>query len=334
VVLKRLEKTSHPMNAVGHEGYRTAQVPADLFGFRLDQAAAALFPEYSRGRLQAWINSGALTVDGQPAKSKQKLTGGECLSLVVEEAPQGDWQAEDIPLDIVFEDEHLLVINKPANCVVHPAAGNASGTLLNALLHHQPALANLPRGGIVHRLDKDTTGLMVVAKTLQSHQSLVAQLQARTVGRQYEAVAVGRILRGGTVDAPIGRHPRQRKKMAVVSRGGKEAITHYEVRQRFANHTYLYLKLETGRTHQIRVHLAHIGHPLVGDVTYGGRRRLPKSASPALLGAIQNLGRQALHARRLEFIHPASGEWRVWEAPAPEDVVRLLDALSAEEEKA
>lgn len=310
---------------------RTVAVPADLFGSRLDQAAATLFPEYSRGRLQTWIKCGALTVDGRHAKAKQKLVGGERLMLTVEAEPQGDWLAEDLPLNIVFEDEHLLVVNKPASLVVHPAAGNASGTLLNALLHHQPELVNLPRGGIVHRLDKDTTGLMVVAKTLQSHQSLVEQLQARSVGRQYEAVALGRIMRGGTVDAPVGRHPQQRKKMAVLSRGGKPAVTHYEVKKRFSNHSYLQLKLETGRTHQIRVHMSHIGHPLVGDATYGGRRKLPKSASPALVEAIQELGRQALHARRLELVHPFSGEAQAWEAPAPPDFGKLLEVLMAEE---
>jgi 23S rRNA pseudouridine1911/1915/1917 synthase len=308
-----------------------ALVPADMLGLRLDQAAAALFPAYSRGRLQAWIKSGALTVNGKPGKAKQKLTGGERLVLQVQAQVQGEWEAEALPLDIVFEDDQLLVVNKPANLVVHPAAGNFSGTLLNALLHHSPELVNLPRGGIVHRLDKDTTGLMVVAKTLPSHQGLVAQLQARTVGRLYEAVALGRIAHSGSVDASIGRHPQQRKKMAVLSRGGKEAITHYSVQERFANHTYLHLKLETGRTHQIRVHLAHIGHPLVGDPTYGGRRKLPRSASPQLVEAIDSLGRQALHAWRLELIHPTAGEPMSWQAPTPADFARLLDVLRAED---
>ncbi|MEX1033045.1 MAG: 23S rRNA pseudouridine(1911/1915/1917) synthase RluD [Cellvibrionaceae bacterium] len=312
---------------------QTATVPDDLLGLRLDQVATTLFPRYSRGRLQAWIKNGALTVDGRPGKAKQKLTGGECLTLIAEEEPQGDWIAQEIPLDIVFEDQHLLVLNKSAGLVVHPAAGNASGTLLNALMHYYPELVNLPRGGIVHRLDKDTTGLMVVAKTLASHRSLVAQLQARTVERRYEAVAMGSLHGAGTIDAPIGRHPRQRKKMAVVSRGGKEAVTHYDIAKRFPNHTYLRLKLETGRTHQIRVHLAHIGHPLVGDATYGGRRQLPKSASSALVKAVQDLGRQALHARRLALVHPQSGERQSWEAPTPADLSALLDALAIEEAK-
>jgi 23S rRNA pseudouridine1911/1915/1917 synthase len=320
--------TSHsPQGPVSYQ----ATVPADMFGSRLDQAAAALFPSFSRGRLQAWIKSGDLTVNGQPGKAKQKLAGGEHLHLQAQAEIQGEWEAEELPLDILFEDDHLLVVSKPANLVVHPAAGNLTGTLLNALLHHCPELANLPRGGIVHRLDKDTTGLMVVAKTLESHQSLVAQLQARTVGRLYEAVAIGRIVGSGTVDAPMGRHPQQRKKMAVVSRGGKEAITHYFVRERFADHTYVHLKLETGRTHQIRVHLAHIGHPLVGDATYGGRRKLPRKASAQLTEAVAALGRQALHAWRLELVHPASGETCSWEAPTPADFAHLLSVLRAEE---
>jgi 23S rRNA pseudouridine1911/1915/1917 synthase len=309
----------------------TVQVPDDMFGARLDQAAAALFPAFSRGRLQAWIKTGALTVNGKPAKTKQKLAGGEHLLLQVEAEVQGEWQPENLALDVVFEDAQILVINKPANLVVHPAAGNASGTLLNGLLHHCPELVNLPRGGIVHRLDKDTTGLMVVAKTLQSHQSLVAQLQARTVGRLYEAVAIGRVAQNGAVDAPMGRHPQQRKKMAVLPRGGKQAVTHYSVRERFANHSYLHLRLETGRTHQIRVHLAHIGHPLVGDPTYGGRRKLPRSASSRLIEAVEALGRQALHAWRLELIHPTRGEPLSWEAPRPADLAQLLAVLREEE---
>lgn len=308
-----------------------ARVPADLIGLRLDQAASALFPEFSRGRLQQWIKDGALTVDGQAGKAKQKVAGGEELRLVAKEEPQGDWLAEDLPLDIVYEDEGILVINKPANCVVHPAAGNPSGTLLNALLHHRPQLANVPRGGIVHRLDKDTTGLMVVAKTLQSHQSLVEQLQARSVGRHYMAVVNGVVRqKEGRVDAPMGRHPQQRKKMAVLKNGGKEALTYYEVKQRFANHTLLALRLATGRTHQIRVHMAHIGHPLVGDATYGGRRKLPKSASAALISAVTELNRQALHAYRLELINPTTGEQQSWQAELPDDFQQLLTALAAE----
>lgn len=310
---------------------RRAQVPAELIGLRLDQAASALFPEFSRGRLQQWIKGGALTVDGGPATVKRKVMGGEQLQLTVEEEPQGDWLAEDLPLDIVHEDEAILVINKPANCVVHPAAGNPNGTLLNALLHHRPQLVNLPRGGIVHRLDKDTTGLMVVAKTLQSHQSLVSQLQARSVGRYYMAVVNGLVRhKEGRVDAPMGRHPQQRKKMAVLKHGGKEALTHYEVRQRFANHTLLALQLATGRTHQIRVHMAHLGHPLVGDATYGGRRKLPKNASPALVSAAAELNRQALHAYGLELVNPLTGELQSWSVDLPDDFQQLLDALAAE----
>lgn len=310
---------------------RQAQVPAELTGLRLDQAASALFPEFSRGRLQHWLKSGALTVNGEAGKAKQKVVGGEQLQLIVEEEPQGDWLAEDLPLNIVYEDEGILLINKPADCVVHPAAGNPSGTLLNALLHHRPELVNLPRGGIVHRLDKDTTGLMVVAKTLQSHQSLVAQLQARTVGRYYMAVVHGLPRHNqGRVEAAIGRHPQNRKKMAVLRQGGKEAITHFEVKERFTSHALLTLRLETGRTHQIRVHMAHMGHPLVGDATYGGRRKLPKDSTAALEAALEQLNRQALHAYGLELINPSTGESQAWEIDLPEDFQRLVTALRDE----
>ena len=242
---------------------------------------------------------------------------------------QGDWQAEEIPLDIVYEDEHILVINKPVNLVVHPAAGNRSGTLLNGLLFHCPDLINVPRAGIVHRLDKDTTGLMVVAKTLEAHADLVAQLQERTVSREYEAVVAGVMTGGGKVEAPIGRHPRQRQKMAVVEFGGKEAITHYRVVKRYPNHTHVRLKLETGRTHQIRVHMAHIGYALVGDSTYAGRMKIPKNLSKEQLDLLRNFGRQALHAAQLGLIHPATDEYMEWQVPRPADMQALLDLLAA-----
>lgn len=306
----------------------TAIVPTELMGARLDFAAAELFPQYSRSRLQAWIKSSALTIDGRAGKAKEKILGGEVLQLIAEPEEQGDWQAEDIALDIIYEDEQLIVINKPANLVVHPAAGNRSGTLLNALLFHCADLINVPRAGIVHRLDKDTTGLMVVAKTLQAHADLVGQLQERSVSREYEAVVQGVMTGGGKVDAAIGRHPRQRQKMAVLEFGGKEAITHYRVIQRFANHTHIRLKLETGRTHQIRVHMAHIGYSLVGDATYAGRFKIPKQASPQLLETLRNFGRQALHAAQLGLIHPVSGEYMEWQVDHPADFQQLLDALA------
>lgn len=306
----------------------TATVPAEMLGTRLDFAAAELFPGYSRSRIQSWIKSAALTVNGQAAKPKDKVLGGEQLRLLTEHESQGDWEGEDIPLDIVYEDEHILVINKPAGLVVHPAAGNYTGTLLNALLFHCPDLINVPRAGIVHRLDKDTTGLMVVAKTLEAHADLVEQLQERTVSREYEAIVPGVMTGGGKVDAPMARHPRQRQKMAVVTFGGKEAITHYRVIKRYTAHTHIRLKLETGRTHQIRVHMAHIGYPLVGDTTYAGRLKIPKQASAELLETLKNFGRQALHAAQLGLIHPATGEYMEWQAPRPDDMTQLLRLLA------
>jgi 23S rRNA pseudouridine1911/1915/1917 synthase len=249
------------------------------------------------------------------------------LALDAELEAQGEWEAEDIDLDIVYEDEDLLVINKQAGLVVHPAAGNYTGTLVNALLHHVPDLVNLPRAGIVHRLDKETTGLMVVAKTLEAHTDLVAQLADRTVSREYQAIAVGAMTGGGTVNAPMGRHPIQRKLMAVLSAGGKRAITHYRVIKRYPHHTHIKVNLETGRTHQIRVHMAHIGFPLVGDQTYGNRFKIPKGANPHLIDALKNFPRQALHAARLGLEHPGTGEYVEWTAPLPADFQSLVDAL-------
>src|SRR5690606_15711903 len=251
----------------------SAQVPIQMNGMRFDQIASELFPDFSRSRLQSWIKDGQLKVDGRIAKPKDKLIGGERRERKAEREAQGEWEPEEIELDIVHEDEDLLIINKQAGLVVHPAAGNYTGTLVNALLNHIPGLINLPRAGIVHRLDKETTGLMVVAKTLEAHTDLVEQLADRSVNREYEAVAIGAMTGGGTVDAPMGRHPIQRKLMAVLSQGGKRAVTHYRVLNRFPHHTHIRVNLETGRTHQIRVHMAHIGFPLVGDATYGKRFR-------------------------------------------------------------
>ncbi len=301
-------------------------IPSELSDHRLDQAAAELLPEHSRSRLQTWIKSGALTVNREQRKPRDKVMMGDKLHLDAEPEAQVSWQAESISLDIVYEDEHLLVINKPAGLVVHPAAGHADGTLVNALLHYAPEVENLPRAGIVHRLDKDTSGVMVVARSLIAHTSLVDQLQTRTMGREYEAVAIGTMTGGATVEAPIGRHPRERKKMAVVA-SGKPAVTHYRVLERFAAHTHIHCKLESGRTHQIRVHLAHVRHPLVGDQMYGGRPRLPKGSTETLRAVLAGFQRQALHARKLTLEHPQTGETLSWSVPLPEDMQNLLVAL-------
>jgi 23S rRNA pseudouridine1911/1915/1917 synthase len=301
-------------------------ISSELSDRRLDQAAAGLMPEHSRSRLQGWIKSGALTVNGESRKPRDKVMLGDRLDLSAEPEAQVTWQAEDISLDIVYEDEHLLVINKPAGLVVHPAAGHAAGTLVNAVLNYAPEVENLPRAGIVHRLDKDTSGIMVVARSLVAHTSLVDQLQTRTMGREYEAVVVGTLTGGATVDAPIGRHPRDRKKMAVVSTG-KSAVTHYRLLERFAAHTHVRCKLESGRTHQIRVHMAHVKHPLVGDPAYGGRLRLPKGTTDELREALAAFNRQALHAQRLTLNHPETGETLSWEAPLPDDMIQLISAL-------
>jgi len=306
----------------------SAQVPLSMSGMRFDQVASELFPDFSRSRLQSWIKDGQLKVDGRTTKPKEKLIGGEMLDLNAELEAQGTWEPEEIKLDIVHEDEHLMIINKQAGLVVHPAAGNQTGTLLNALLNHVPGLINLPRAGIVHRLDKETTGLMVVAKTLEAHTDLVEQLADRTVSREYEAVAVGVMTGGGTVDAPMGRHPTQRKLMAVLSSGGKRAVTHYRVVKRYPHHTHIRVKLETGRTHQIRVHMAHIGFHLVGDATYGKRFKIPKGANAHLIETLKAFPRQALHAAKLGLEHPGTGEYTEWTAPLPADFKNLLDALN------
>ena len=305
---------------------QSIQVPDELGNKRFDQVAAQLFPDFSRARLQTWIKDGNLTVDGAVKKGKDKLIGGETLQLSVELTPEGEWLPEAIDFPIVFEDEHIIVINKPMGLVVHPAAGNQTGTLLNGLLHHCPSLESIPRAGIVHRLDKDTTGLMVVAKTLQAQNHLVDQLQSREMGREYEAVVLGALTGGGTIEEPIARHAKDRTKMSVHPTG-KEAITHYRVLERFPAHTHIRVKLETGRTHQIRVHMAHIQHPLVGDPAYGGRVRLPKGVSNQLRDALRQFPRQALHAKRLELHHPANDELMSWEVPLPEDFQELLSSL-------
>ncbi len=303
-----------------------ATVPDTLGGLRLDQAVAQLFPEHSRSRLQGWIKTGELLVDGRQLRAREKLFGGEQIEVQAALQQEARWQAEAIALDIVYEDEHILVLNKPSGLVVHPGAGHHDGTLLNALLHHCPDIGAVPRAGIVHRLDKETTGLMVVAKTLEAQTDLVAQLQERAMGREYEAISIGVMTGGGCVDEPMARHSKQRQKMAI-SPMGKEAITHYRVLKKFRGHTHIRLKLETGRTHQIRVHMAHISYPLVGDPQYGGRVRLPKGISLELRETLSDFKRQALHAKRLELYHPVTEELMAWEVPLPADMLMLLDEL-------
>ncbi len=311
----------------------SASVTDDLIGQRLDQAVSKLFPDYSRSRLQGWIKDGSLKVDGAVRRPRDKLVGGEELSLNATLEMIENHQAQDIPLNIVYEDDAILVINKPAGLVVHPAAGHHDGTLLNALLHHCPEIGQVPRAGIVHRLDMDTTGLMVVAKTIPAQTELVSQLQERDMGREYEAIVHKVMTGGGTVDEPMGRHSKNRQKMAVVG-VGKEAITHYRVLEKFRAHTHIRLKLETGRTHQIRVHMSHINYPLVGDQLYGGRFRLPKSISESLQEGLRNFQRQALHAKKLELWHPETGELVSWEIDLPDDMQQLLALLKADKERA
>lgn len=303
-----------------------AQVPDELVGKRLDQAVAQLFPDYSRSRLTNWIKDGAITVDGEVKRPRDKLLGGETVALDAQLDVIEEHAAQDIPLDIVYEDDDILVLNKPAGLVVHPAVGHADGTLLNALLHHCPDINQVPRAGIVHRLDMDTTGLMVVAKTIQAQTDLVEQLQERTMGREYEAIVNRVMTGGGTVDEPMGRHSKNRQKMAVVG-VGKEAVTHYRVLEKFRAHTHVRLKLETGRTHQIRVHMSYINYPLIGDPQYGGRFRLPKGISDELQGLLRAFKRQALHAKKLELWHPRTGELMSWEIDLPADMQQLVDAL-------
>ena len=296
------------------------RVPAECAGLRLDQALARMLPEHSRSRLKAWIDGQRVTVDGRAWDAKRRVAGGERVDVAPIETADaaGDDAAEDIAIDIAFEDAAIIVLNKPAGLVVHPGSGNRAGTLLNALLHHHPPLASLPRAGIVHRLDKDTSGLMVIARTLEAHTDLVRQLAARTVTRDYLAVARGDVTRATIIDAPIGRHPTQRTTMAVVAKG-KPARTHVGVIERFGVATLLRCTLETGRTHQIRVHLAAIGHPLIGDPAYGSGRA----------AGVPAFGRQALHATRLGLVHPATREPMSWDAPPPGDLAALIEQLHA-----
>jgi len=305
------------------------QIAPDLAGLRLDQALARALPQYSRARLQNWIEAGAVRLDGQVPRPRDKVHGGEHVRIEARLEPETRVAAEALPVDVVFKDRALFVINKPAGLVVHPGAGNASSTLQNALLALDPRLALVPRAGLVHRLDKDTSGLMVVARTPEAHAALAGAIAARDVERAYLAVCVGVMTGGGTVDEPIGRHRTQRTRMAVRS-DGREAVTHYRVLKRFRGHTYVRAELETGRTHQIRVHLAHIGYPLVGDPVYGTRRRIPRGATEPLIQTIDAFRRQALHATRLALEHPLTGKSLEWEAPVPQDMAALLEALEAD----
>ncbi len=302
------------------------ELPAESAGMRLDQALARALPQYSRARLQGWIEAGAVTVDGRAPRARDKVQGGEQVDIRAQIEAETGVQPEALPLDVVFRDRALFVIDKPPGLVVHPGAGNANHTLQNALLALDPKLALVPRAGIVHRLDKDTSGLLVVARTPEAHTALVAALAAREVGREYVAICGGVMTGGGTVDQPIGRHRSVRTKMAVRA-DGREAVTHYRVTQRYRAHTLVRVQLETGRTHQIRVHLAHVGHPVVGDPVYGGRKRIPRGAAPALVKALDAFKRQALHAARLELEHPLTGKAVEWEAPLPADMRKLMAAL-------
>ncbi len=306
------------------------RVPVAAAGRRLDQVLAELYPQFSRSRLTAWVKSGDVLVDGKVVAPRQIVRGDELVSLNAQPTQEVPLAPEDIALDIRYEDDDVLVVNKQVGLVVHPGAGQAAGTLQNALLHYDARLTEIPRAGIVHRLDKDTSGLMVIARTLRAHTSLVEQLQARDVHRQYQAVVYGALIAGGSANAPIGRHPRDRLRQAVVAAPlGKPAVTHYRVRERFRAHTLIECRLETGRTHQIRVHMAHLRHPLVGDATYGGLK-LPKGASAELKETLHAFQRQALHAEKLEFTHPARAETISVAAEAPADMQGLIIALRAD----
>ncbi|GAB1152696.1 MAG: 23S rRNA pseudouridine(1911/1915/1917) synthase RluD [Shewanella algae] len=310
-----------------------SEISATQTGLRLDQALAELFPDYSRTRIKEWILDGKVSVDGTVVnKPREKVLESQEIEVQATLEEEVHAEAQAIDLNIVYEDDHILVINKQAGLVVHPGAGNSDGTLMNALLHHCPEIEHVPRAGIVHRLDKDTTGLMVVAKTVEAQTHLVAALQARDITREYEAIVLGTMTAGGTVDEPIGRHPTKRTHMAV-HHSGKPAVTHYRVAEKFRAHTRLRLRLESGRTHQIRVHMAHIGHVLVGDPVYGGRPKPPKAASEAFFEVLKNFKRQALHAVRLELVHPITCELMSWQAPIPEDMVELTKALRKDTEE-
>ncbi|MGH8508928.1 MAG: 23S rRNA pseudouridine(1911/1915/1917) synthase RluD [Gammaproteobacteria bacterium] len=305
----------------------TSVIPGEFTGMRVDQAASRLFTDFSRTTLKGWILDGKLLVNHRRVKPREILRGGEAVDLWPSAEPRVESQPQPIALTVIHEDDDLIVIDKPAGLVVHPGAGNRAGTLLNALLHFDPGLALLPRAGIVHRLDKETSGLLVIARSPRAHTYLVKELKARRIAREYDAVVRGVLIAGGSVSAPLGRHPVQRTRMAVVA-GGREAVTHYRVVRRFRAHTHLRLRLETGRTHQLRVHMAHLRMPIVGDPVYGGRLLLPPGATPVLARTLQGFKRQALHASRLRLLHPATGHELEWQSPLPPDMTLLLEVLS------
>jgi 23S rRNA pseudouridine1911/1915/1917 synthase len=306
-------------------------IPPHYAGMRLDQALALLWPAYSRSRVKDWIKAGYIQMDGHAARPRDAVLGGERIQAQLPQVQSVDAEPQRLSLTICYQDAHLIVIDKPAGLVVHPAAGNPDGTLLNGLLHYAPELAGLPRAGLIHRLDKDTSGLLVVARTLHAHRSLVAQLKERTVEREYQAVVTGVMTGGGSVNAPLGRHPVDRKRMAVVT-AGKPALTHYRVKERFAYHTHIQVRLETGRTHQIRVHMAHIRYPIVGDPVYGGRSRHLNHLLHRCREALSQFPRQALHAVRLSVQHPETGEPMEWHSPVPADMSELLTLLRTNHE--
>ena len=305
----------------------TILIPERMLGLRLDVALSEMLPDYSRSKITAWIKSGDALIEQKTFKPKDKSNGMEVIELKISKSQNNDWSAEDIQLSIVFEDGDIIVVNKPAGMVTHPGAGNRNGTLANALLHYDSNLKLLDRAGIVHRLDKDTSGLLVVARNEKSQKNLVEQMQMHSVSREYSAIVYGHMVAGGTVDEPISRDSRDRTKQAV-SKSGKEAVTHYRVIDRFQNHTHIKVVLETGRTHQIRVHMSHIGYPLIGDPIYGGKVRFPKKASEELKVALKNFNRQALHAKKLSLTHPSSGSTLSWKVPIPDDMLAILEVLS------
>jgi len=305
------------------------QIPDTEAGQRLDQALARLLPDYSRSRLKTWIDAGEVLVDGEVRRPRDKVNGGETIAIAGTLTEESTAEAQAIPLLMAYEDKHVFIVNKPAGLVVHPGAGNPDQTLQNALLSRDPELGKLPRAGIVHRLDKDTSGLLIVARTLKAHTALVRMLEARAIHREYETICRGVMTAGGTIDAPINRHPTDRVRMAIRD-GGRDAVTHYRVIRRFRAHTHVRVQLETGRTHQIRVHLAHINYPIVGDRVYGGRLALPKGATEELRVALREFPRQALHAAKLQLEHPVTGKPLEAQAPLPEDMLGLLAVLAAD----